>query len=176
MRLNRRASSKREESPRAPNRFGDLGSALLLVPAGFLVMVILGSIAVDSGAAYLGQRQLSNALTAAANDAATAALENGSFYSKGALTLDPLEADSVVCEAVAAQTNGDLRHIRLEVAVSGPQVAVRAQALVPAVFGRLVPGLHYYPVAATVRARASEAPLGPAAQTATSFSPDPCVS
>lgn len=132
------------------------GSALMLVPAGFLVMVILGSIAVDSGAAYLAQRQLANALTAAADDAATAALANSSFYGTGALVIDPTKAATVVCKAVASQGDADLRNVRLSLAVAGAEIAVRAKASVPAVFGRLVPGLSTYPVEAVVRATATE--------------------
>jgi hypothetical protein len=58
------------------------GSVLMLVPAGFLILMLFAGIAVDSAAAYLGQRQLSDALSAAANDAATAGLDDADYYGR----------------------------------------------------------------------------------------------
>ena len=49
------------------------GNVLLLVPAGVLVLVIFGALAVDAALAFLGQRALTDAAAAAANDAAAAA-------------------------------------------------------------------------------------------------------
>ncbi|MGH9095498.1 MAG: hypothetical protein ACRDXE_10090, partial [Acidimicrobiales bacterium] len=74
---------------RRPGPDGDRGSALMLVPAGFLVLMLLGAMAVDSGATYLGQRQLADALAGAANDAAGAALSDRSFYVQGRIAVDP---------------------------------------------------------------------------------------
>ena len=70
-------------------RRSERGSVLALVPAAFLVLVILGALAVDSAAAYLAQRQLRDSLSAAAADAVGAGLSRSSFYATVAVTLVP---------------------------------------------------------------------------------------
>src|SRR4029077_9125982 len=88
------------------------GSVLMLVPAGFLVLIILAALAVDNAAAYLGQQQLHDSLAAAANDAVSACLSNRSFYSGGVVTVDRVAAGRVVCLTVAAESDGDLHGIQ----------------------------------------------------------------
>ena len=94
------------------------GSALALVPAGFLVLIILAAIAVDSAVALLGQRQLGDALAAAANDAAGAAISNSTFYGTGRVALDPAAAARTVCVSLAAQ-HPNLRDLSVQIAVAG---------------------------------------------------------
>ena len=136
------------------------GSALALVPAGFLVLIVLAAIAVDSAATYLGQQQLHDAVTAAANDAAAAGLSNSSFYGSGAITIDPGTANALVCQSVGAQSYSDLHNVRLFVAVGGPAIRVEATATVNAVFGRALPGVGGRSVRAVADAVASGAPGG----------------
>jgi len=138
----------------------DDGSVLVLVPAGFVVVLVLGAVAVDSAAAYLGQRQLSDAAAAAANDAASAALSDRSFYGGGALVIDPARAATVVCQAVAAQADGDLHDVHLSVAIAGALIEVHASATVPAVFGRALPGGGGHRVQADAVASAQVGPAG----------------
>jgi hypothetical protein len=116
------------------------GSVLMLVPAGFLVLIILAALAVDSAAAYLGQQQLHDSLAAAANDAVTAGLSNQSFYANGAVVLDPSAVGRVVCLTVAAQSDSDLHGLILQMAVDGASVRLEGTATVDAVFGRAIPG------------------------------------
>ena len=140
------------------------GSALALVPAGFLVLIILAAITVDSAVAFLGQRQLGDALAAAANDAAGAAISNSSFYGSGEVVIDPTAATAVICQTVAAQDSG-LHQMRLQIAVAGAVIGVRGTAQVDEVFGRALPGLHDHEVSAVATATAAEGPAaaGPAA-------------
>jgi hypothetical protein len=105
------------------------GSVLALVPAAVLVLVLLGALAVDSAAAYLGQRQLSDAMAGAANDAATAALSDWAFYRQGQLRVDPGVAASVVCQSVTATLDRRIHLMSIELAVDGRWVHVRASAL-----------------------------------------------
>lgn len=119
---------------------GERGSVLALVPAGFLVLILLGAIAVDSAVAYQAQEELHDALSAAANDAVAAAVDNHAFYSSGRVTLDPAAAAAAVCQSVAAQSQGPLHQLKLAMAVSGTSMRVDATASVDAVFGRIVPG------------------------------------
>lgn len=123
----------------APGR-SERGSVLMLVPAGFLVLLLLAALAVDSAVAYQAHDQLRDAVSAAANDSVAAGLDSTAFYSGAGLTLDPGQVDLVVCRAMAAQDLASLHGMRIAVAVSGAAVRVTASASVNAVFGRIVPG------------------------------------
>lgn len=136
------------------------GSALALVPAGFLVIILLGGIALDSAVTYLGQQQLHDALTAAANDAAGAAIDNASFYREGRLVLDPVSAATIVCQSVEAQRFSQLHDVQVFVSTQGPDINVTGSAVVDGVFGRAIPGFATRTVRASVDAVAEEAQGG----------------
>jgi hypothetical protein len=135
------------------------GSVLALVPAAFLVLIILGALAVDSAATYLAQRQLRDALSAAAADAVGAGLSRSSFYAHGAVTLSLPESAPVVCQSVAAQADGDLHHVRLWIAVAGPAIRLEGTASVDTIFGRDIPGFGVRQVRASTTAIAATGPL-----------------
>jgi hypothetical protein len=135
------------------------GSVLALVPAGFLVLIVLAALAVDSAVAYLGQEQLHDALSAAANDAVTAALDNGSFYRSGAIALDQTAAGKAVCLSVRAQNAAALKGLQVWMAVDGDSITLRGQAEVDSVFGRVIPGFGHHAVRASVSAVAAEGPV-----------------
>jgi hypothetical protein len=135
------------------------GSVLMLVPAGFLVLIVLAALAVDSAATYLGQQQLHDSLVAAANDAVTAGLSNQSFYSNGAVVLDSSAVGRVVCLTVAAQSDSDLHGLTVRMAVDGASVRLEGTATVDAVFGRAIPGFGHRHVKADVRAVVAGHPL-----------------
>lgn len=139
------------------------GSVLVLVPVGFLVVMLLGAIAVDSAAAYLGQRQLTDALAAAANDAATAGISNATFYRSGRVTLDLATIEAIACRSIEAQDDGGLHDLHLAAGVAGTVVELRASAEVDAVFGRMVPGFATRRVSAEAVAQAEEGAQAPAA-------------
>jgi hypothetical protein len=138
---------------------GERGSAMMLVPAGFLVLMLFAAIAVDSAGTFLAQRQLTDALAAAANDAATAGLDNTAYYERGDLVLDPGASARVVCRSMAAQGDGDLRDLELQAGVSGPVIAVRGTAEVDVIFGRIIPhfGIRRVTGEATADAQQSQA-------------------
>jgi len=117
----------------------DRGSFLALVPAAVLVLVILGAIAVDSAIAFLGQREVSNAAAAAANDAAGAALSDDAFYRSGLLVVDEARARSVAAHAVAARAPRRVEVESVDVAVAGDEVCVTVRGRVPYVFSRALP-------------------------------------
>ncbi len=135
----------------------DRGSVLVLVPAGFLVLIILAALTVDSAVAYLGQQQLHDALSAAANDSVTAGLDNGSFYGSGKISLDPDTTGQAVCDALAAQNVSGLHDLRVWMAIDGDAVHLEGRAEVDAVFGRAIPGYGRHPVSATAGAVVVEA-------------------
>jgi hypothetical protein len=143
---------------RRQGRNDDKGSVLAMVPAAFLVLIILAGIAVDSAAAYLGQRQLSDELAGAANDAAGAALSRSAFYSTGTVAIDPSAAATVVCQSMATSADGNLHDVAVSMAVQGPTIGVRATATVDEIFGRLLPGVHQRQVSAVATAVAAQGP------------------
>lgn len=129
---------------RSPQR----GSVLMLVPAGVLVLFVLGAIAVDHAIAFVGQRELTSAAAAAANDVAAAALSEQVFYGggdggAGVVEIDQDQAKDVVQRAL------ELRQTRGVVLVAPPavtlsasrrQVCVTLVGRVNYVFAKAVPG------------------------------------
>ncbi len=144
-------------------RAAQRGSVLLLFPVGVLAVLVLAALAVDASIAFLGERELSGAVSAAANDAATEALSNRAFYGEGRLRLDPGEVDRVA-EARVRHSLDPGRHLGLTVraTVLPPsatacawRVRVQATARVRYLFARAVPG---GPDEAVVDASASATP------------------
>jgi hypothetical protein len=134
----------------------------MLVPAGVLVLVVLGAIAVDFAGVFLAQRQLADVTAAAANDAATAALSDQAYYgADGRLAVDPATAAAVVCTAVQAQVDARLRLQAIGIAVGTRWVHVRAVAQVDHVVARAVPGVAHQ---ATVSAAGSAVALASASE------------
>ena len=144
------------------------GSVLMLVPAGGLVLVVLGAIAVDAAVAFLGQRELSNAAAAAANDAAAAALSDTHFYRggpdgpAGTLAIDVGRARAVANGAVRARTSRGVLVDEVDVTVGGGgrQVCVTVQGRVPFLFGRALPFIDHE-ARVTGRAGATAVPGNP---------------
>lgn len=134
------------------------GSVLVLVPAGFLVLILLAALAVDSAVAYLGQQQLHDVLSAAANDAVAAGLDDPAFYRNGTLTLDPATVAGEVCADVAAQDDEGLHDVSLEMAVAGNALRLTGSASVNAVFGRAIPGFGQRAVRSSTDATLSSGP------------------
>ncbi len=122
------------------------GSVLMLVPAAVLVLVVLGAIAVDFSVAFLGQRELTNAAAAAANDAATAISES-TFYEggdgtgAGTVRVDEDQSRRVVDRALLARAPRGVVVVEKVVAASGSQVCVALRGRVNYVFARAVPGM-----------------------------------
>lgn len=138
---------------------GDGGSALMLVPAGVLVLFVLGGIAVDSAVVLLAERDLANRTAAAANDIAAAALSDPGFYtSEGTIVLEQDRATAYVDlvfapEAAPAGYEGWTAGATTD----GPRVVVEATAEVRHVFAQAIPGLRR---TTTVQARATATAVG----------------
>ena len=131
-------------------RPADRGSVLMLVPAGVLVLFVLGAIAVDFAVAFQAQRALSATAAALANDAATVALSEERLYA-GAVVLDEAAAGEMVREALEGRAPRGVRDVRWSVTTRGDQVCVTLTGRVAYVFSRAVPGA---PQEAAVRGRA----------------------
>ena len=143
------------------------GSALILVPAAVLVLVILGAIAVDMSIVLLGQRELANMAAAAANDAATAAISKEAFYrggsgrAPGEVQIDDGEARHVVAHVLDVEVPRGVKVTRFDVQAPGSQVCVTVEGRVEYLFARAIPGVpHSTTVQGRARATAVRGPAG----------------
>jgi hypothetical protein len=142
-------------SSHAPRPSSEEGSTLALMPAAVLVLLLLAAIAVDSAAAYLGQRRVADLAAGLANDA-IAGLSEEAFYAAGEVVVSPTRAGrrqrdvlSLVAEDPA------LRDVRCDLEVDGRLATATCGARVEPIFGRAVrPG--GTPVTATATARAEQ--------------------
>ncbi len=124
------------------------GSTLLLFPAALLIMVALAAVTVDSAIAFLAQRELVNATAAAANDAATEAISDRSFYQGNRVELSASGVEDVAVARVRAVIDQARHHdLSIEAHAVPPRVAgcswtvtVRASSRVDQMFGKAMPG------------------------------------
>lgn len=122
----------------------EAGSALMLMPAGVLIVLLLGALAVDSAILFLGERELADLTAAAANDAATAGIDPEPFYECGRLELDETSARSVADAVAARRTSDAVQLTGLDIAVRDdadpPEVEVAATGTVRLIFTPALPG------------------------------------
>ena len=122
----------------------DRGSALLLIPAAVLIVVLLGSLAVDSAIVFTAQRQLADAAAAAANDAVTAGLAEDAFYRCEGVRLNPERVREVVVaslEARAADIVDAVQSVSTGHDAAGvPTVTVHVEGSVTPLFAPALPG------------------------------------
>lgn len=144
------------------------GSVLLLFPAAVLVVIVLAAITVDSAVAFLGQREVANAVAGAANDAAGEGVGNRAFYESGRIDLEPGTVQQLAVQRVRAALDAARFHaLAVDVAVSPPAVAgcpptvrVHASARVPTLFAAAIPGAsHERQVDATASASPDQVAL-----------------
>ena len=136
----------------------DRGSVLMLVPAAVIVLVILGSIAVDSAIVFLGQRELENFTASAATSAASAGLDASAFYTDHRIVIDPERADAIA-QAMRSEIGAGVHDVQVVVTVNDSQVTVSATGTVDDLFAPVIPGVrHQWSVRATARATARQVP------------------
>lgn len=129
---------------RTARRAGERGTVLMLVPAGVLVILVLGGFMVDYGLSHLAQRELVNLATAAADDAVVVGLDEASFQQEALLCLDPDVVRSVVEATWDAGMPDYLDagppEVELDLLDGRPAVTVRGGGMVDVVFSRAIPG------------------------------------
>ncbi len=119
----------------------DDGSALVLVPAGILVLLVLASIALDSSLVLLAQRELAARAAATAQDAASLALADDTLYRDGQITLDAARAEAYTAIAFAPEVRpATFTSWSAAVRAEGRQVTVEATAEVQLRFRPAWPG------------------------------------
>lgn len=145
-----------------PQRDGR-GSVLLLFPVGVLAVIVLAAIAVDSSIAFLGERELAGAVAAAANDAATQAISDQAFYSRGTIELDDAAVERVAEERVRTSLDvSRYQGLAVQATVVRPAAGcawaleVTASATVHYLFAGVVPG---HPRVARVDSTARSRPV-----------------
>lgn len=80
------------------------GSALLLVPVTFLIVIMLAIFALNSALTFLAVQELERRASSAANDAVSA-LERGSYFDQGAYELDGAATKSFAGMSSATRTH-----------------------------------------------------------------------
>lgn len=150
--------------PHGQHGAAQAGSTFILMPVAALVFVVLGSLAVDATVLFLAERELAGAAAAAANDAATQAIDLELFYGIGCLQLDEAHAGQVVAGSVAAKRLGQAG-VQLDapaVVTRGREVTVTLTGRAPHVFSKALPGApDTAPVSATATATAEGPATGP---------------
>ena len=112
----------------------------MLMPAGVLIVLLLGAMAFDLSVVFLRQRQASSVAVDLANDLATAALDQAAFRADGVYSLDPERAEELGASLAEASDLADAI-VELEVVVTAPDtVEVRLVVDVAYVFARAIPG------------------------------------
>jgi hypothetical protein len=132
-------------------RRGDRASVLLLVPAAVLIVLVMASIAIDMALVQLRHRQAYDLAAGAANDAATAAADQGALRA-GSYRLDPEAARRVVERVVAASELAPEMAGAPAVRVTREGVEVEVALRADYIFAGVVPGA---PDGRTVRATAT---------------------
>jgi hypothetical protein len=138
----------------------DRGSALMLMPAGLLIVLVLASIAVDMSLVHLRKRQAFELAAAAANDAAAAGIDQGLLRTTHAFVLDPERTRAMVADVVAGSELASQLAGPPVVTVTGAGVRVELTLEADYIFADAVPGA---PDGTTVTASAAATAVpGPA--------------
>ena len=148
-------TSKRRGDTRRRVRGNDRGSSLMLVPAGVLVVVLLGAVTIDLSAAHLAQRRLVQVTERAADDAA-GMLDRDSVRAGGPVRTNPAQARQLAQMHLASLDVPGLQRRWADMSVSpgGNEVSVRSGATVQRLFGRGLPGVSpTYRISARASAR-----------------------
>lgn len=112
---------------RRRGRANGRGSALLLFPAAVLVVLVLVAIALEHASIGFQQRDLFHVADAAANDAATEALDLDELRATGALVIDPDRAEETARRSLAAQGLPRDTTVTVRVDASGVHVALERE-------------------------------------------------
>ena len=127
------------------------GSVLMLMPAGLLIVFVLGSISIEYAAVSMRQRALYNAADAMANDAATYAIDLVILRATGEVVLDPTLVREAVELSLRAQGVELVRAPLIEVSADRKTIHLELVQHVPFVIAGALPGTDGTVVRANVR-------------------------
>lgn len=136
-------------NPRQRVRQGELGSALMLMPAAVLVVLMMLGIAVDESRVFLARRELVDLAATAANDAATRGLDEAHFRAEGTFVLSEAAVErSVAATLATASLSVPVERSEVTLDAAGPSVTVTLSADVAPLF-RLLPRTRHLEVSAS---------------------------
>lgn len=116
------------------------GSVLMLMPAGVLIVLLLGAISFDLSLVFLRQRQASGVAVDLANDLASAALDETAFRASGLFELDPERAEDLAASLIEnTDVAADITALEVEV-IGADRVRVTITLWVDYVFAKAIPG------------------------------------
>lgn len=128
------------------------GSALVLVPAMTLVLIVLASIAVDLTAVAGVQRSAERVVSAAVDDAA-GMIDGRAHQIDGSVRIDRDAAERVLRARLgAARLPGRITDVRVTVTDSTVDASIRLES--PRIFLRAVPGMADRALSAPIHVRA----------------------
>lgn len=127
----------------------------MLMPAAVLIVLLLGSIAVDFSIVFMAERELVSAASAAANDASTMGVDEVVLRTTGEFVLDPAKVELAAEESLRARGSHLLEDAEWVVELVGDEVRVTVTAVAPYLFAKAIPGA---PDAAVVRATGRASP------------------
>jgi len=134
------------------------GSVLMLMPAGLLIVFVLGSISIEFAAVSMRQRALYNVADAAANDAATYAIDRTVLRSTGEVVLDPTLVAQSVEDSLRAQGVILVRAPLIEVSADRKAIHLELAQHVAFVIAGALPGTDGTVVHANVRVTTVDSP------------------
>lgn len=112
----------------------------MLMPAGVLIVLLLGAISFDLSLVFLRQRQASGVAVDIANDLASAAFDEEQFRATGAFELDPGRAESLGRSFVdSSDLTGEVIAFDVDV-IGSDSVQVSITVRVDYVFAKAIPG------------------------------------
>ena len=119
----------------------DAGNTLVLMPIAILIVIGLAAVTVDSAAAFLGQRRLSDLAAGLAGDA-VAAIDERAFYEQGRTEVVASRVLDLRDRRLATiEEDRSLTEVRCDdVVVAGDVVTVGCRARVRPIFGVALPG------------------------------------
>lgn len=132
--------------------FGERATALVLVPAMALVLIVLAAIAVDLSAVAGVQRGVERVAAATADDAA-AMIDRRAHQVDGTIRVDRTAAERMVRARLdRARLPGRVVGLRVETTDTTVEVSVRVES--PHIFLRAVPGMADRVLSAPIHVRA----------------------
>jgi hypothetical protein len=115
---------------------------LLLIPAGFLALLVLAALAFDQARVLGMRRELLDIAGSTASDAAAATLDRGSYYHSGGL-VGALSAGQLLLDeqlSTRGLTGRVTGRVLLADGPDGPTVVVELTATATSLFARMAPG------------------------------------
>jgi hypothetical protein len=121
---------------------GEDGSALLLIPAGFIALLVLAALAFDQARLFGIRRELLDISASTASDAAAAILDRGAYYENGQLTAGSVGGQALLDEQLAVRglTGRVSGTVRVRNEPGGPVVIVELTTTATSLFARMAPG------------------------------------